>query len=176
MDRGAIVRAAPCLGSAGACLQAETIGAGHSVGRAAAAGRSCPGLASRTLMLTSVEAPAVRIEVEHAQPGAYSRQWRVAWRITNLGAQPLQLDDAWIPHGRFRGEGHIPLTLSVGQGDSRRIELNVAADEPPGTIVENAYLILRTLHWRLFARMTVTFDAAGAPRPVVETVTFQSLQ
>ena len=49
-----------------------------------------------------------------------------------------------------------------------------------GTIVENAFLILRAsvsgAPWRIFIRMRVEFDASAVPVPVVETVTTQSLK
>jgi hypothetical protein len=98
------------------------------------------------------------------------------WRISNLGHDPMSLKDAWVPHGRFRGNGHVTLNTNVHPGESALIELYVSASEPPGTVVQNAYLILRTPAGRLFARMRVDFDAGGVPHPVVEMLTTQSLQ
>jgi hypothetical protein len=123
-----------------------------------------------------VQPPAVRIEALSTERGAVGGQWQVIWRVANAGSQPLRLDDAWLPHGRFRGEGHIPVALTVQPDGEEQVELNVTALEPPGTVVENAYLILRTPGWRLFARMRVEFDASATPHPIVETVTEQSIQ
>ena len=124
-------------------------------------------------MLTAVEAP-VRISVASVQP--HGGNWLVAWEVTNLSDEPLVLEDAWVPHGRFRGDGHTPLDVHIDPGQSSRITLTVTAHEPAGTVVENAFLILRvSRRWRVFARMRVVFDAA-MPRPIVEAVTLQSLQ
>jgi hypothetical protein len=55
--------------------------------------------------------------------------------------------------------------------------LLVAAEEGPGTVVENAFLILQvrtaTRGWRVFARMRVAFD--DGPLALVEAVTAQPL-
>jgi hypothetical protein len=100
----------------------------------------------------------------------------VVWRVRNDGPDQLSLEDAWIPHGRFRGDGHIPLRVVIEPGTSGLLDFSVAADEPPGTVVENAFLILRAGAWRLFARTRVEFDNLARPVPMVETVTAQSLQ
>jgi hypothetical protein len=138
-------------------------------------------------MLTRVE-PVIRIELETIRPDAADPrsagrggQFRVAWRVHNGGAEALGLEDAWVPHGRFRGtDGHVPLASIVEAGESARVELGVATSEPPGTVVNNAFLILRAQRgperWRIFARMRVEFDAAAQPRPIVEQVTAQSIQ
>jgi hypothetical protein len=54
--------------------------------------------------------------------------------------------------------------------------MGVSAREEPGTLVENAFLILTTDACRVFARMRVEFDAEGSASPVVEAVTTQSLK
>jgi hypothetical protein len=126
-------------------------------------------------MLTSVQAPAVRIEVEKTQPGSAKGQWRVTWSVLNSGSDPLALQDAWVPHGRFQGDGHVTLNTLVQPGQTTSLELTVSASEPPGTTVENAYLILRTPAWRLFARMRIEFDTYGFPHPIVEALTTQSI-
>ncbi len=90
----------------------------------------------------------------------------------------LHLEDAWVPHGRFRGEGHVTLDVQVPTGGETIVELTVSAAEAPGTVVENAFLILRlsgqSQAWRVFARMRVEFSASSM-LPVVEVVTAQGL-
>ena len=125
-------------------------------------------------MLTPVARPEVRIDVAACQRD--NRRWRVAWRVHNDGAEPLRLEDAWIPHGRFRGDGHIPVLETIPAGETTLLTFMVTSDEPPETVVENAYLILRGDAWRIFARMRVEFDAQALMRPIVETVTLQSIQ
>jgi hypothetical protein len=104
----------------------------------------------------------------------------VVWLVRNERPEPLRIEDAWVPHGRFRGDGHVALGRVVEAGGVQRLELEVAAVEAPGTVVANAFLIVRVRGdgegWRVFARMQITFDADGAPVPVVENVTAQSLE
>jgi hypothetical protein len=130
------------------------------------------------MLRLSAVGPQVRVDVDACRRDA--SRCSVRWRITNLGRQWLRLEDAWIPHGRFRGDGHVPLSVEIAPGQSTRLELTVSASEPPGTIVENAFLILRVRTtagaWRVFARMRIEFDAHAEPVPIVETVTAQSLQ
>ena len=69
--------------------------------------------------------------------------------------------------------------MRLSPGKEASLELTVSCREPPGTVVENAFLILRLLRrgrpWRLFARHRVIFDEAGAPEPVCEVVTSQPI-
>jgi len=127
-------------------------------------------------MLTAVE-PPVRIRVNSCARGSTNACWRVGWRLTNLLREPLLLQDAWVPHGRFRGEGHIALHTSLAAGADHDLALNVLADEAPGTVVENAFLIVQmrsaTQGWRVFARMKVVFG--DVPTPTIEAVTAQPL-
>jgi hypothetical protein len=133
-------------------------------------------------MLTAVESP-VRIQVLSVHPSGAPGRWRVAWLISNLQASPVRLEDAWVPHGRFRGEGHVAVDRAIDPGQSWSLELNVRAEEPAGTVVDNAFLIVRlrsgAVGWRVFARMRIEFPEASrlpTPRPVVEAVTAQSLE
>jgi hypothetical protein len=123
--------------------------------------------------------PHLRFEVVACRPGARAGEWQVTWRVENLG-QAVVIDSAWVPHGRFRGQGRVNFVppRALPGGESALLELTVHADEAPGTLVENAFLILRVslagAAWRVFARMRIEFDASGAPRPVPELVTLQS--
>jgi hypothetical protein len=115
--------------------------------------------------------PHLRVSVESVQR-AGAGVWRITWRVDNFGP-PLGLESAWVPHGRFRGQGRLnfapprPLPLSL--------EMLVHADEGPGTLVENTFLILRlSTRWRVFVRMRVEFDTDAVPHPIPELVTLQS--
>jgi hypothetical protein len=133
------------------------------------------------VMLTAVE-PTVRIELSSCGrcPNSSVGCWRLAWLVHNSGNAPLRLEDAWIPHGRFRGDGHVALGVDVAPGAATRLELSVSSAEPPGSIVENAFLILRVRvadqAWRVFVRMRVEFDPSATALPSIETVTAQSIQ
>jgi hypothetical protein len=104
----------------------------------------------------------------------------VSWVVQNQGAAALEPRSAWIPHGRFRGDGRLPLSGSLGPGELMRVSLSVTAAEAAGSVVENAFLILRVASqgqlWAIFARMRIEFDAQARPVPIVELVTTQSLQ
>ncbi|MGH7835396.1 MAG: hypothetical protein ACREQK_17270 [Candidatus Binatia bacterium] len=58
-----------------------------------------------------------------------------------------------------------------------RLEFTVKCEEPPGTVVENAFLILRVnwskAPWLILARLRVSVDDNGAPQSVTEAITAQ---
>jgi len=127
-------------------------------------------------------APRLRIDVVGCRPASGEPgRWHVAWLVHNDEPVALELHNAWIPHGRFRGAGRLPLAAVIESGGSARLEFSVAASEAPGSTVQNAFLILQVSAgasaWRIFARMRVEFDAQAVPRPIVEVVTTsESLQ
>jgi hypothetical protein len=105
-------------------------------------------------------------------------QWRVRWLLRNEAAESLHLERAWVPHGRFRGQGRRALDLQLPPGGAAPIELTVHADEALGTVVENVFFILESVYrgepWRIFVRMRVEF--LPEPRPRGEVVTTQAIQ
>ena len=122
--------------------------------------------------------PQVRVEQasRHTEPA--SGWWLVAWHIQNLGQQSLQLLAARLPHSRFRSEERalVPIPKLL-PGESAQLEFSVACSGRPGTVVENAFLILRVFWleepWRIFARLRVVFDEQGGPQTTTEVVTVQ---
>src|SRR5260221_1425529 len=122
--------------------------------------------------------PQVGVEQVAQHPEPTSGRWRVAWRMQNLGGQPLQLLAVRLPHSRFRSEERELTPASVLLPDERaRLECSVACSELPGTVVENAFLIVRVLWqeepWRGFVRLLVVFDEQRAPQTTTEVVTVQ---
>ena len=111
-----------------------------------------------------------RVDLESVRP-AGPGAWDVTWRVSSL-REPVVLESAWVPHGRFRGDGR----RNFGPGEPLPLSLTmrVHADEPPGTVVENAFVILVLSGWRVFVRMRVEFDSRRVPNPVPELVTLQS--
>jgi hypothetical protein len=120
------------------------------------------------------------VVVESACHGAASAcgRWLCTWRIQNLGQEPLELLAAGLPHSRFRSEEQeLSPAPKLLPGESARLALAVACCEPAGTVVENAFLILRVLWreqpWRIFARLRVVFDQHNMPENSTEVVTTQ---
>ena len=122
--------------------------------------------------------PQVGVEQVAQHPEPTSGRWRVAWHMQNLGGQPLQLLAVRLPHGRFRSEERELTPVSeLLPDEGARLECSVACSELPGTVVENAFLIVRVLWreepWRVFARLRVVFDEQGGPQTTTEVVTVQ---
>jgi len=122
--------------------------------------------------------PRVRVEQTSRRAGAVSDRWLVVWQVRNLGQHPLRLLAARLPHSRFRSEERELDPAPYLLPDERtQLEFPVACGGPPGTVVENAFLIFRVLWrdepWRIFARLRVLFDEQGGPQAATEVVTVQ---
>ncbi len=122
--------------------------------------------------------PQVRVEQVSRTPGPADDRWLVAWHIQNLGRQTLTLLAARLPHSRFRSEERkFTPTPKLEPGKSTRLEVSVACKEPPGTVVKNAFLILRVRwleeRWQVFARFRVVFGEHGGPETTTELITTQ---
>ena len=91
--------------------------------------------------------------------------WQVRWDIENLDLEPLQLLDAHAPHKQFLGKSRDLDRRVLGPKESYRLELEVASGEPPGSVIDNAFLILRVQRgenqWRVFSRLLVRFGPDG---------------
>ena len=125
-------------------------------------------------------APRIAVQQVSRRPGSETGQWIVRWRIENLGPGLLTLETAWLPHGQFRGERTVlrpSPTLDAGQ--ATELELRVHWDEPAGTIVENAFVVLtmrwRHAPWRMLTRVTVGVDAASGPDARTQNTTSQPI-
>jgi hypothetical protein len=122
--------------------------------------------------------PQVFVEQTSRHPEPVSGRWRVAWHIQNLGQSPLQILAARLPHSRFRSEEWaLTPPPQLLPGERVQLECPVTCNEPPETVVENAFVILRVLWqeepWRIFARLRVVFDAQCRPQTTTEVVTVQ---
>jgi hypothetical protein len=101
-----------------------------------------------------------------------------AWRIQNLTQQPIKFLAARCPHGKFRsGERIFDPPLCAAGAKTATIEMSVFCNEPAGTVVENAFLILLVewleASWRLFVRFRVTINEKGEPETATELITTQ---
>jgi len=125
--------------------------------------------------------PSVRLEplTVRAHHDALG-QWDIAWNVRNLGAEPLLVSEVWLPHGRFRvprQRYNPPITIKSGGAEA--FFFTVAVDEGDGVEVENGFVILgvfwREELWRIFARVRVTFQPDGTPRPSTESYSVQRI-
>lgn len=104
-------------------------------------------------------------------------RWKVRWRITNED-EALHLIAIAAPHGRFRSPDHaIDVTLAAGSAFEPQLEITCV--EPPGSEIENAFLIVTAESgaktWRILARMRVRVGADGVPHPVTERIDAQEV-
>jgi hypothetical protein len=84
----------------------------------------------------------------------------------------------WLPHDQFSShQKAIDPPLRLLPGESALLELPVTCHESPGSVVDNAFLILRLLWleqpWRAFARHRVVLDDTGRPQHVCQVVSVQ---
>ena len=104
--------------------------------------------------------------------------WHIDWEVANAGAAPFEIGNIWLPHGRFRSE-EMAFTppLLVEPAATVRISSEVRFAEPPGSVVENGFVILTLLaagqRWQAFARLRITAGQHGEPRAEVELITSQ---
>ena len=105
-------------------------------------------------------------------------EWLFQWRIQNKTTEPVRCLSARVPHGKFRSRERVfepPLEVAVG--GSVILDMAVFCNEPPETIVENAFLILhiewRQAHWRFFVRLEIRVGTQGEPDSVTESITIQ---
>jgi hypothetical protein len=120
--------------------------------------------------------PRLLIEPASCRAEAAPGQWLAAWRLHNLGQEPVVILSTWLPHDKF---ANPPLSLDppvqLAPGGSTVLELPVACNELPGSVVENAFVILRLLWlgqlWRAFVRLRVTVDNSRTPQYSCESIT-----
>jgi len=126
----------------------------------------------------SEDEPKVAVEELRRNREVESGRWLFGWHIQNLTEQPINFLAARCPHGKFRSDERIfDPPLHATAGNNATIEMSVLCDEPAGTIVENAFLILLVewleASWRLFVRFRVTINQQGEPETATELITTQ---
>jgi hypothetical protein len=130
------------------------------------------------VMAVESEEPSIEVEqVEHSR-GENSHQWLFKWRVRNETEQAMRLISVRAPHGKFKAEERKLLPpATIAAGDSFILDMAVTCEEPPGTIIENAFLILfvdwQENHWRLFVRLQITVNQQGNPAAATQSITVQ---
>ena len=122
--------------------------------------------------------PRIELEGMGCRPTRLPFNWTCSWRIRNLDDAPAKILTTWLPHDQFISENleyQPPLDLpALGFTD---LEMVVRCSEEAGTVIENAFVILRVAfrsrEWRVFARQQVRVDNQGAPQATCQSVTCQ---
>jgi hypothetical protein len=121
-------------------------------------------------------APRVTVEqasVTRATPG----KWRIRWRVMNDG-DALHLTQIAAPHGKFRSPDHA-IDVALEPGGRFEPQLEIACAEPPGSEIDNTFLILTAeagkKTWRILARMRVRVGSDGVPHPATERIDVQEV-
>lgn len=104
----------------------------------------------------------------------------MSWRIHNLGIEAIKLRAAQLPHGKFRSEQRtFEKGILLGGDSNTTLEFPVICQEAPGSVVNNAFLILQVDRgqsaWRIFVRFQVLFDEIAEPRTKTELITSQKV-
>ncbi len=114
--------------------------------------------------------PALRLEAREVSQ--VSGAWRVHWRVTNEGHEPVRLVAVRAPHSRFRAD---PVDLNVVVADTAGVDQTVRVAAAPGEQVDNAFVIFVAVvdrqTWRVMFRVRVPIHADGIPAPIVESMT-----
>lgn len=111
----------------------------------------------------------LEVEAGPCKPAEPAGAWHATWRLRSDA--PLEIMEAWLPHDHF----HSPrrrFEPALGIRDTV-LEADVQCEDPPGSVIENAFLILRTRAQRVFARLTIEVDDKGVPHQRCEAVTVQ---
>jgi hypothetical protein len=129
-----------------------------------------------------VESGEPKIEIEQVEPSRSENpgRWLFKWRVRNETETTMSLLSVRIPHGKFKAEERKFLPPSnILAEDSLFLEMVISCEEPPNTIIENAFLILlvdwQENHWRLFVRLQIKIDQQGRVDTATESVTVQQV-
>ena len=122
--------------------------------------------------------PRIELEGMGCRPTRRPFNWTCSWRIRNLEDAPAKILTTWLPHDQFISENqeHQP-PLDLPALGSIDLVVVVGCSEAVGTVIENAFVILRVAfrgsEWRVFARQQVRVDNQGAPQATCQLVTCQ---
>ena len=124
------------------------------------------------------EDPSIAVEQIERTRTANSGGWRFRWRVRNQTEKAMRPVSVRVPHGKFKAEEckFVP-SIEIAAKDSFVLEVAVTCDEPPGTTIENAFLILlvdwQQSHWRFFVRLRIGVNQHGEVDTKTESITAQ---
>ena len=129
-------------------------------------------------MHLEIEDPSIEVEQVERSRSEKPGRWWFKWRVRNETEAPMSLLSMRVPHGKFKAEERkfLPPVNIVAQ-DNFILDLAVACEEPPDTIIENAFLILlvgwQESQWRFFVRLQIRVNQQGEPDSATESITAQ---
>ena len=126
------------------------------------------------------ENPSIAVEQVEPSRSENSGRWLLKWRVRNVTETPMSLLSVRLPHGKFKAEERkFGTALKVAAQDHFIVDLAVACEEPPNTIVDNAFLILlvswQENQWRFFVRLRIMVNEQGQPQTITESITVQQV-
>ena len=137
---------------------------------------------NRSFSFNDVKTENPSIAVEQVEPSRSQNRgrWLFKWRVRNVTETPMSLLSVRLPHGKFKAEERkFGPGVKVAAQDHFILDLVVACQEPPKTIIENAFLILlvswQKNQWRFFVRLQITIDQQGHPAATTESITVQQV-
>ena len=123
-----------------------------------------------------------QIEVEQVECGRSenSGQWLFKWRVRNASETPMSLLSVRVPHGKFKAEERkLEPPVKIASQNHFILDVAVACEEPPNTIVDNAFLILlvswQENQWRFFVRLRILINEEEQPHTTTESITVQQV-
>ena len=126
------------------------------------------------------ENPSIAVEQVEPSRSENSELWLFKWRMLNRTQAAMRLFSVRVPHGKFKAEEReFRPPVKIPAQDQFILDLAVACEEPPNTIVENAFLILlvnwQENLWRFFVRLRITVDQQWVPETITESITVQQV-
>jgi hypothetical protein len=137
---------------------------------------------NRSFSFNDVKTENPSIVVEQVEPSRSEKlgRWLFKWRVRNVTETPMSLLSVRVPHGKFKAEERKFLSqVEIAARDHFIVDLAVACQEPPNTIVDNAFLILlvnwQENYWRLFVRLRIMVNEQQQPQTTTESITVQQV-
>ena len=129
-------------------------------------------------MAVESEEPSIEVAQVEQSRSLNPGRWLFRWRVENKTEKAMHLISVRVPHGKFKAEERKFLPpATIDARDSFILDMAVDCEEPPETIIENAFLILfvdwQENHWRLFVRLQIRVNQQGNPAAVTQSVTVQ---
>jgi len=130
--------------------------------------------------VVKTENPSIAVKQVAPSRSENSGQWLFKWRVRNMTETPMSLVSVRAPHGKFKAEEReFGPEVKISAQDHFILDLAVACEELPNTIVENAFLILlvswQENQWRVFVRLRITVDQQGRPQTTTESISAQQV-